>query len=302
MAAAHNGRMRNLRSPRFTFRLRLAGVCLAALLAIPAWAQDAPALLARHDALSAQLASNPFNRPVYLESTQAPDRLQGEVYAEIEQPFSLVGTNLKEMNHWCDILILHLNVKGCTGMAAGNSLKVLLGTKHDDPPENAYAVDFSYKVVTASDNYLRVQLDAAKGPMGTQDYRIVLEAAPLAPHRSFLHLSYSYAYGAAARFAMNAYLATTGHNKVGFSVTGNDTNGKPVYITGVRGVVERNTMRYYLAIESYLASATLPLAEALEKRLNDSYAATEAYAAQLHEMDRKEYLDMKNHEVELQQK
>jgi hypothetical protein len=279
--------------------IRMLPAILALMFAAPAFPQDAQALLARHGALNEQLAHNPFNRPVYLESNQASDRLQGEVYAELEQPFSLVEPGLQGTGHWCDILILHLNVKRCQGTDA-SALKVLLGTKHDDAPEQAYEVDFNYKVVAASDTYLRIQLGAPKGPMGTQDYQIVLEAAPLSAKRSFLHLSYSYGYGAAARLAMNAYLATTGRNKIGFSVTGQDADNKPVYITGVRGVVERNTMRYYLAIETYLASVNLPPAEALEKRLNDSYAATEVYAKQLHELDRKEYLEMKHHEVELQ--
>jgi hypothetical protein len=42
------------------------------------------------------------------------------------------------------------------------------------------------------------------------------------------------------------------------------STGQPDYIGGVRGLVERNTMRYYLAIDAYLS--TLPVRP--EKRLD----------------------------------
>ena len=68
----------------------------------------------------------------------------------------------------------------------------------------------------------------------------------------------------------------------------------------LRGVVERNTMRYYLAIEAYLGSLSAPPAEQQERRLRDWFAATERHARQLHEMERDEYLTMKRNEVQRQ--
>jgi hypothetical protein len=114
-------------------------------------------------------------------------------------------------------------------------------------------------------------------------------------------MSYSYAYGMAARMAMQGYLATVGRDKFGFSITGKSDVGKPVYIDGVRGVVERNTMRYYLAIEAYLGALSTPPADQTEKRLRDWFDAVERYPQQLHELDRNEYLDMKRREVQRQQ-
>jgi hypothetical protein len=61
----------------------------------------------------------------------------------------------------------------------------------------------------------------------------------------------------------------------------------------MRGTVERNTMRYYLAIESYMAA----LGQAPDKqpmsRLQYWFDATEGYSRQLHEVDRNAYLSMK---------
>jgi hypothetical protein len=62
-------------------------------------------------------------------------------------------------------------------------------------------------------------------------------------------------------------------------------------------VIERNTMRYYLAIDAYLGTFGQPAHEQLERRLRDWFAATEQYAVQLHELDEREYLEMKRAEL-----
>jgi hypothetical protein len=61
-------------------------------------------------------------------------------------------------------------------------------------------------------------------------------------------------------------------------------------------VVERNTMRYYLAIEAFLGALAAPPQARFEKRLRDWFAAAERYPRQLHEMEQGEYLDMKRKE------
>jgi hypothetical protein len=66
-------------------------------------------------------------------------------------------------------------------------------------------------------------------------------------------------------------------------------------------VVERNTMRYYLAIGAYLDSLSLPPQQRIERRLRDWFAATERYPRQLHEISQDEYLVMKRREIERQQ-
>ncbi len=69
----------------------------------------------------------------------------------------------------------------------------------------------------------------------------------------------------------------------------------------MRGLVERNTMRYYLAIEAYLGALSMPPAARLEKRLRDWFASIESYPRQLHEMDENQYLKMKRREFLRQQ-
>lgn len=281
-----------LRHPRLSL---LVGAPLLALAFIgPALAQDGASLQAKHGALAARLADNPFKRPLVLDSAESPERLSGDIYAVVDHPFAETGALATPAN-WCEVLMLHLNTKHCAvkGEGQGTTIEVAVGRKFDQPLDQAQRVAFAWTRAANSADYLSVQLSANEGPLSTRDYRIVLEAVPLSQGRSFVHLAYSYAYGTAARFAMKAYLGTLGSGKVGFTVTSGRGQGAAAPIGGVRGVVERNTMRYYLAIDAFLDA---PKPEQLDRRLAAWFDATEQYARQLHETERADYLAMKKSE------
>jgi len=282
----------------------LAVACIAlsaALLPAAASAQDAATLRARHAALHDKFANNQFGRPLVLESTETSSDLKGDVYAVVEHPFSTVQQALVSPEHWCDILILHLNVKRCKAGAGGKAITLNVGRKFDQKLEDAYELDFDWRLAAATADYLSVQLSAEDGPLSTKNYRIQVEAIPLDAKRSLIHMSYAYAYGFTARMAMQTYLGTIGRNKVGFSITGRNAEGKPTYIGGVLGLLERNTMRYYLAIDAYLVAYSLPPNEQFERRIREWYASTQRYATQLHEMEQNQYLEMKRKEARRQQ-
>ncbi|HWH81948.1 MAG TPA: hypothetical protein VNU71_06905 [Burkholderiaceae bacterium] len=285
-----------------SIRTALAFCLLGLACALPAQAQDAAALRAKHEAFRDRLANNPFKQPLVLESVQSSGDLKGEVYAVVDQPFGVVGPALQSTEQWCELLMLHLNVKGCStsGKPPSETLSLVVGRKFDQPLDDGYPIQFAYAAPATGADYLRVQMSAESGPLGTRNYRLALEAVPLDDQHSFLHMSYAYAYGTAARLAMQAYLSTSGRDKIGFSITGKGDDGKPVYVDGVRAVLERNTMRYYLAIETYLGSLAAPAGERTEKRLHDWFAATERHAPQLHEMERDDYLAMKRRELQRQ--
>lgn len=256
------------------------------------------ALRARYGAVQDQLSHNQFARPLYLESGETTGGVTGGIHAIIDQPFAMAGVALNRPAAWCDILLLHLNTKYCRAATNGRGsvLRVFIGKKHEQPLDDAYPVDFAYHPAVASPDYLKIMLSAKDGPLSTHDYRIVLEAVPLDDGRTLLHLAYSYAYGLAGRMAMQAYLGTIGSDKLGFTVTGKQSGGTPIYIGGMRGLVERNTMRYYLAIEAYLGALSAPPQMRLDKSLYDWFAAIEAYPRQLHELEQAEYLAMKRKE------
>ena len=281
----------------------LGGGLLGLTWPAPANATPAESLLAKHAGLENRLRQNQFQRPVVLDSIETPNHVTGEIHAVINYPFSLVSTSLNNPDHWCDVMSLHINTKYCHPVVspAGTVLKVSIGKKTAEELASAFRVVFKYEVGAMAPDYFDFKLSAKNGPMGTSDYRIELEAAPLGDSKTFLHLTYSYAMNFSARLAMQTYLATLGSGKVGFTQTGKPGAGAPEYIGGVRGLVERNTMRYYLAIDSFLDAATAPPGAQLDQRLQTWFSAVEQYPRQLHELDRGEYITMKRDEYLRQQ-
>jgi hypothetical protein len=289
------------------FAFTAAAMTLMAVLAgaaTTASAQGTPDnLRGKYTALSEQLKNNQFHRALYLESAESPNNLKGDVYAVIDYPFAAVNTALNNPAHWCDVLILHLNIKYCKalGDAAAPTISVNLGKKNPQELKDTYHVDFKYRNETSATDYFSIVLSAASGPLNTSNYRIHLEAVAIDATHSFLHLTYSYDYGFAGKMAMKAYLATAGSNKIGFTQIGEGEDGKAAaYVSGVRGVVERNTMRYYLAIDAYLGAMSAAPSEQFEKRIQTWFSNTERYPQQLHELDRSAYLDMKRAEYQRQ--
>jgi hypothetical protein len=273
----------------------LAALGASLLLALPAVQAhaDAGSLRGKYGELREPLRNNAFGRQLYIDSSESPNALQGDVYAVLEHPFDKVKDSLQDPNAWCDIMLLPFNTKYCH--ASDNQLAVRIGRKYNQPVEQAYRIDFRFQNAAASSDYLESRLNAAQGPVGTRDYRIRVEAVPIEGGKTFMHLSYAYGYGTAGKLAMGAYLSTAGASKIGFS----QTDGQPT--TGVRGAIERNAMRYYLAIDAYLDALATPEAQRVDKRINSWFSATERYPKQLHEMDRATYVQMKKSEYDRQQ-
>lgn len=286
----------------FPHPLRCALLWLAAVLPATALA-DAAELRSRHSQLREQLQQSTFGQPLHIDSSEQPDRLTGDVYAVLGHPFQKVGAALRDPVHWCDILILPFNTKYCHAVRTdtGPSLQVRIGRKFDQPVDQAYKLQFAWRNVAQQADYFETRLLARDGPVGTRDYRISVSAVPLEGNRTFLRLNYSYGFGVAGRMAMQMYLGTVGADKVGFTVVGRDGAGQPQYIGGVRGAVERNAMRYYLAIDAFLDTMAAPTDQRVERRIRNWFAATERHPRQLREMDLGTYTAMKRLEVERQQ-
>lgn len=288
---------------RKILHMRAAALELAAVLGLAAVGAEAAsamgpaALRERHATLAPQLAENPFGGPIHLESQEASRRLDGDVYAVLDHPFARVRAALEDAGQWCDMMILHLNTKHCRRADEGGGalLEVRVGRKREQAVHAASLLRFGWQPATSRPDYLRVEMQAPEGPYHTNNYVLLVEAVPLDAARTFVHLGYSFGYGAASRLAMQLYLATVGRDKVGFTVVAGEG-----HIGGMRGAVERNAMRYYLAIDAYLDSLQMPPAQQIEGRLAAWFDATEKYPRQLHELERDEYLRMKRNEVRRQ--
>ena len=272
-----------------------ASIVLGLLVPLAANAASAlgpDALRARHQTLAPQLAKNAFGGPLVLESEEVSRRIDGDVYAVVSHPFKAVSAALSDPAQWCEILILHLNTKHCRQGDARVDIRV--GKKHPQAVDAASLLSFIWRPPVQRSDYLSVRMDAAEGPYDTRDYRLFVEAVPLEGGRTFLHMGYALSYGGASDLAMRLYLGTIARDKVGF------TEGRDGPVGGMRGVVERNTMRYFLAIDAYLDSLSAPAGQQLEKRLQAWFDQTEKYPRQLHEVERDAYLRMKRAEVQRQ--
>jgi hypothetical protein len=281
--------------------MRLLSCLLLLALTVPARAGDAAALQAIYAASAQRLADSPFHRPLYLESAESPGTARGDVYAVIGQGLDALSTALADPAGWCEVLLLHPNVAQCRASPAGNgrgTLAVNFARRFDQKLDQTDRADLAFSQ-RAAPGWIEVHLDGDKGPMGTSDYHFVVEAVPAGDGKSFLHLGYSYSYGFAARMATHMYFATSGSDKIGFTTeAGRDGKSQPV--GGLRGAVERNVMRYYLAIETWLGARGQAPSQRFETSLTRWLDAIEEYPRQLGEEDRAAYARVKRSAYERQ--
>jgi hypothetical protein len=276
--------------------LRAAGLAAGLWLGLAGGAQaetaSATALLAERQALQPRLRASVFGEPLVLSSSERSDRIEGDVHADLSHPFAAVRASLGSAAGVCEVLLLHLNVRACQPApgADGEGLSLLVGPKRAGALGSDYRIAYTMRTEANEPGYLRVSLGAARGPLSTHDYHMVFEAVPLADGRSFVHFGYAYGVGTLGRLAMGTYLATAGRSKIGFTVVGRDARQRPVYVTGERAAIERNVMRYHLAVRAHLDGVPGADGSPLLARQRAWFALTERHAAQLHEYSLDDYL------------
>lgn len=263
---------------------------------------QADALRNRYKDLREQLARSPLQQGLVLESFQGKYTLQGDVYALVEYPFAEASNAFANPDNWCEALILHLNIKYCRAdpLEGRTVLSVAFGKKIDQELSDTHRVQFSY-ALRSSPEFTHVTLNAEHGPLGTKNYLMALEMVSVDVNQVFVHIRFSYTNGVVSKLATSAYLATIGKSKLGFTrIAAVDDRHRP-FIGGVRGVAERNAMRYFLALDAYLSTIDVPPADRFEESARRWFASTERYAPQLHEVERDAYLVMKRAEYLRQQ-
>ncbi len=264
-----------------------------------AWANidGARILELHHQKIQLNASESFFKLPFNIHSNEIDNRLSADVYSLIKRPFDNVATALTDPGSWCEFMPLNLNIKSCTSQQQSGKtlLAFYAGRKYYQAPEAAFQLNYDYQVATLENNYLKVVLDAEQGPFGTSDYRIIVEAIPL-EGATYVRIHSSYLTSFRSRLGTQAYLATLGQSKVGFSLESNTAAGTPKYIKGIRGIIERNVMRYYLSLRAFLDTAHLSSGERFEARIKTWFDLTENYATQLHELERDEYLQAKRQE------
>lgn len=279
-------------------RLALAGVFLVALVTgtgsavaeDPQGGSAADELRRRFEAAQAGMAQSDFGRPMVLESSDADRRVRGDVLAVLEQPIEAVSGALRDPRRWCEIMLLTPSISRCEAQEPPPRLSVRLSRRYDQSPDKGIAAEFAFHPQPGDARYTAVGLDARHGPLGTSDYRIEVEALALDERRTVLHMAYSYRYGLKASLATKAYLTTKGGDKVGFTRVDDSGDAR---VGGMRGSVERNAMRYYLAIEANVAQSKSPDATRLEASLDHWLESIAKFPRQLTEADPEDYRRVK---------
>lgn len=269
---------------------------LAGLFPAPAVA----AVTEQRDEWINTIAGSPLAAPLHVESSESRNAVQGSVHASLPYSFETLATELHSVAAWCEISFLHLNIKACLydGDPAADSsiMQLYVGRKRYQLPETADVVELRLQAAKLAEDHLALEIFGDRGPHGSRDFRLHLQIIPYSADESLIHLRYSLRFGLPARIAMRIYFATGGRNRVGFTVEDYDHDGEPVHVGGLRGVIERNVMRFYLALQAHLETREIPGDEQLQARLRRWFELTERYPRQLHELDRESYLKYKQRE------
>jgi hypothetical protein len=247
----------------------------------------------------------PFGLPLQVRSEEQENRVSAEIRGIVDQPVQSLVALLIRPSSWCEFVSLTPNIKACTFQGDGPeaNLTLYVGWSGYRTPEAALPQMYQFVVRARQSEYAAISVTATQGLLGTRAHRFEMEAAGVAGKTVFA-LRSSYEPSNLSRTVTAIYLATLGRNKVGFSRVPED--GQSGYVRGIQGMIERNAMRYYLALKAYLDTQGLPSSRQFEARINTAYDLTELYPAQLHQMEKGEYLDIKRRErlnqVRLQQK
>ena len=245
--------------------------------------------------------------PFHIDSIESGDLLAADVFMLLDVQFTQFRNSLQNARNWCDFLLLSLNIKSCVNQPGKGQEYLILyaGRKQYQPPEITYQLKYAFTLPQNRTHYFEALMIADEGPMRTRDYRIRVQATPYG-NKTLVRLGMSYKTSIFSRAATYTYLNTLGRNKIGFTVIGRDEQGRPIYLEGMKAVIERNIMRYFLAVSVYLESMKNPKKQDFRILLQRWFDATERYHAQLYEYERDTYIKAKLQErlnqEELQQK
>ncbi len=275
-----------------------AGLLLIALLAGAPARGTAPPVAPSPPANSGDATTLP-GTSISLSSSEQDGVLAAEVTSLLPHPFATVAPLLAQVENWCQFMPLHFNIKACTyAVCQGSeSLTLYSGRKTYQTPSDSHLLAYRVERRELGEGQLGLVLYAATGPAGTRDYRIELDARQV-EEGTRLHIRSAYRPSTTSVLLTRTYLATLGRDKVGFTLLEQEGELRPVQ--GVRGIIERNVMRYYLAIDTFLTTQTLAVPARRAAGLKHWFRQNDRYP-QLHEMPEVEYLAIKAREWQGQQ-
>jgi hypothetical protein len=280
------------------FRIMLvATVLFATLPQSRASDGDEQHLRAYYQTVREAMAHSALRIPLTISSQELDDVISADVSALLPTDFNTFADLLSRPASWCQFVPLNPNIKACTYTQHGNPAGITFyaGGKQYQSAARAQPLYYHFEVQQRSNDYLHILLTSPQGPMDTEDHRIEVYALRV-DQKTFLRIHSSYRESLSSQMVTRLYLATLGRNKVGFSTTGTDAQGNPVYVQGVKGIIERSVVRYALAVRAFLDTQSKPAEQRFEARIASWYDLAEQFPRQLHGMARATYLDIKRRE------
>jgi hypothetical protein len=278
-------------------------ISILALLVLLPWsgfvaASERQALLQRYQTFKSLVSPIIDSVPLRIRSARHGDGVSVEVFGLVDQSFSRVTDALSSPTSFCDFLLLNLNVKACTHEPrdSHSALKIYVAGKSYSPPYRSLTIEPIHQVKKRGRDYFSMYLTAQKGFFGTSDYLVVVQAIPYGG-KTMVRIASSYHGSAVTRAATHAYLRTFARNKIGFTIVGEDGNGRPQYVKGLQAVIERNVVRSYLALQAHLdTTESGPSPGNFDRRIRRWYDLTDYHALQLREIGRDRYVRNKRRE------
>jgi hypothetical protein len=148
-------------------------------------------LVDKYHKIEKELEKSSLTIPFYLESSVRKDASHVDIYGTIKYPFDIVENDLQLPTNWCDIVLLHSNVRACTYKKVNDRWLLTLYNvkKFQDPLKDAYQMNFEYGVIAEQPGFFAISLAAREGIFSTKDHQFGLEAIPLDQDRTFIHLA-----------------------------------------------------------------------------------------------------------------
>lgn len=232
---------------------------------------------------------------IAISSVEGDDYLSAEITSILNHPYDSVASTLEQAANWCQFMPLHFNIKACTHErdSEGAVLHLFSGRKYYQTPDDSYRMAYRFNTQHYDSHQLQLHLSAQRGPANTRDYRIEVTAQAV-EEGTLLHIRSSYRPSMLSSILSASYLSTLGRDKVGFSRDTDTENGD--YVKGIRGVIERNVMRYHIAIDAFLSTPHTDDLSSHDTMLTYWFDHNDSYPQQLHEMTREEYLAIKQQE------
>jgi len=235
--------------------------------------------------------------PIHLFTRQEKHRLTVKLVGLMPYSYTEVASVLSQPQSYCEFLPLMFNVKSCivAEQSPQTQIRYYVAGKHYNPPLTSFRINSIYRLLQYKGDFLSVNLESDEDSLGSSQYRVELRAIPY-NGQTLISVNSLYAPGRLTRMATYTYINVFARNKPGFTLVKQEGDAKPSPITGFPAIIERSSVRAYLALKSLLTNRYLRPEQQFEARLQTWYDLNSPYDKQLYELDRNQYLDIKRRE------